>query len=312
MVEFGEQLRRAREEKGMTQQTLAEELYVTRQSVSHWECGDRFPDLLTTKKISEILDVSLDDLLSGKDMNKVVERNQVVENKFANNMMILLYAVAIFSILFNLIDRIITTDWTYITKWAVKCNDVYTAVNVYAEIICGVIGIAVFAYGLVHALKGTLSPKRIGVVIAVYFASNIVEFVNMMVQLRDPRLIGGNVALECIKFFPLIFGVIAAVMYYIRRDNKVIWPVMVIVVAAFELLKSFIWTVSCVFYDIKYLSEDNNQIHDALSTGDKSMIVTAILRGLPAVLAYGLMIYQTVILYNKRKNAAEITEEVTI
>ena len=51
MVEFGEQLRRAREAKGMTQQSLAEQLYVTRQSVSRWECGDRYPDLLTTKKI---------------------------------------------------------------------------------------------------------------------------------------------------------------------------------------------------------------------------------------------------------------------
>ena len=39
MVEFGEQLRRAREGKGMTQQSLAEQLYVTRQSVSRWECG---------------------------------------------------------------------------------------------------------------------------------------------------------------------------------------------------------------------------------------------------------------------------------
>lgn len=42
MVEFGEQLRRAREEKGMTQQSLAEQLYVTRQAVSRWECGDRY------------------------------------------------------------------------------------------------------------------------------------------------------------------------------------------------------------------------------------------------------------------------------
>ena len=79
MVEFGEQLRRAREGKGMTQQSLAEQLYVTRQSVSRWECGDRYPDLLTTKKISQILDVSLDDLLAGKDMVKLVERNPVIE-----------------------------------------------------------------------------------------------------------------------------------------------------------------------------------------------------------------------------------------
>ena len=81
MVEFGEQLRKAREGKGMTQQSLAEQLYVTRQSVSRWECGDRYPDLLTTKKISQILDVSLDALLAGKEMVKLVERNPVIEKK---------------------------------------------------------------------------------------------------------------------------------------------------------------------------------------------------------------------------------------
>ena len=107
MVEFGEQLRRAREEKGMTQQSLAEQLYVTRQSVSRWECGDRYPDLLTTKKISEILEVSLDDLLSGKEMEKVVERNPVIENKVANNIMIALYAVVVLSMLIPIFDYLL-------------------------------------------------------------------------------------------------------------------------------------------------------------------------------------------------------------
>ena len=45
MAEFGEQLRKAREEKGMTQQSLAEKVYVTRQTVSRWEGGERYPDL---------------------------------------------------------------------------------------------------------------------------------------------------------------------------------------------------------------------------------------------------------------------------
>ena len=107
MVEFGEQLRRAREGKGMTQQSLAEQLYVTRQSVSRWECGDRYPDLLTTKKISQILDVSLDDLLAGKDMVKLVERNPVIEKKSANYIMIALYAFIVFSFLITIIDMII-------------------------------------------------------------------------------------------------------------------------------------------------------------------------------------------------------------
>lgn len=63
MAEFGEQLRKAREEKGITQQTLAEELYVTRQTISRYENGERYPDIVTLKKMSAFLGVSTDYLL---------------------------------------------------------------------------------------------------------------------------------------------------------------------------------------------------------------------------------------------------------
>lgn len=62
-MEFGEQLRKAREDKGMTQQNLADKIFVTRQSVSRWERGERYPDLLMIKKISGILGISIDELL---------------------------------------------------------------------------------------------------------------------------------------------------------------------------------------------------------------------------------------------------------
>ena len=39
MIEFGEKIKQLREEKGLTHQTMAEKLYVTRQAVSRWECG---------------------------------------------------------------------------------------------------------------------------------------------------------------------------------------------------------------------------------------------------------------------------------
>ena len=42
-MEFGEKLRQSREAKGMTQQKLADRLFVTRQAVSRWECGARYP-----------------------------------------------------------------------------------------------------------------------------------------------------------------------------------------------------------------------------------------------------------------------------
>ena len=63
MAEFGENLKNVREQKGYTQQTLADHLYVTRQAVSRWEGGSRYPDLMTAKKMAQFLEVSLDELV---------------------------------------------------------------------------------------------------------------------------------------------------------------------------------------------------------------------------------------------------------
>ena len=165
MVEFGEQLRRAREEKGMTQQSLAEQLYVTRQAVSRWECGDRYPDLLTTKKISQILEVSLDDLLSGKEMEKVVERNPVIEKKSVNNIMIALYAFVIISFFITIVDIIIRFP---LQSEMIDYKDIQAIV---INVLALLIQIVSFAYGFVNAIRGMLSPKRMGAVITAFFAA---------------------------------------------------------------------------------------------------------------------------------------------
>ena len=118
MGEFGEQLRKAREAKGMTQQTLAEHLYVTRQAVSRWECGDRYPDLIMAKKLAAFLEVSLDDLVSTDEMKKVAERNQIIEMPFMKHVLIILYACISLSFLFTAVDIIMrfpitSTDYSF-------------------------------------------------------------------------------------------------------------------------------------------------------------------------------------------------------
>lgn len=94
MVEFGEKLKQLREEKGMTQQTLAEKLYVTRQAVSRWECGARYPDLLTAKKIAQILEVSIDELLSGEELKQNIEKEPILAQPAANILQTILYTSA--------------------------------------------------------------------------------------------------------------------------------------------------------------------------------------------------------------------------
>ena len=43
---IGENLKRLRKEKGLTQEQLAERLNVSFQAVSKWECGDGYPDIV--------------------------------------------------------------------------------------------------------------------------------------------------------------------------------------------------------------------------------------------------------------------------
>lgn len=54
---FKETLAAAREQRGMTQQDLAEKLYVTRQAVSRWENGETEPSVDMRKLIAAVLDV---------------------------------------------------------------------------------------------------------------------------------------------------------------------------------------------------------------------------------------------------------------
>lgn len=61
----GKNIKKFREQKGLTQDALAEKLNVTRQALSNWERGKTQPDIETLQKISEILEVSVEELIYG-------------------------------------------------------------------------------------------------------------------------------------------------------------------------------------------------------------------------------------------------------
>ena len=70
MTPFSENLKNARKAKNMTQLDLASKLFVTKQAVSKWELGKGYPDPETLPLISEILEISIDELM-GKIMDKI-------------------------------------------------------------------------------------------------------------------------------------------------------------------------------------------------------------------------------------------------
>lgn len=70
-MSFGDNLKYFRKQKSFSQDCLANKLNVTRQAVSRWENGKSLPDIQTLSKISEIFDVSIDCLISGKNESDI-------------------------------------------------------------------------------------------------------------------------------------------------------------------------------------------------------------------------------------------------
>lgn len=75
-MKFNEKLKYFREKKGYTQEDLASELLISRQSISKWENGINEPDLETIKKLCQIFDCSLAELI---DDDKVVVSSKEVK-----------------------------------------------------------------------------------------------------------------------------------------------------------------------------------------------------------------------------------------
>ena len=163
MAEFGENVRKAREEMGITQQTLADKLYVTRQAVSRWENGSRYPDLLTAKSLAKALDTSLDELLVDDDMRTYPEVNPVLEYPLHKRVQTALFAAAFVTNLITVIwyiGFILTESRVYMTDWE-GVSQIVGAVT--TAMVTGIL-----LYGLIKSIKDTVNPNtaaRIAVMI---------------------------------------------------------------------------------------------------------------------------------------------------
>lgn len=69
--EIGANIRIAREAAGLSQAALAQEIYVSRQTVNNWECGRTLPDVESLKMLSRRLETSVDALM-GDDAQELL------------------------------------------------------------------------------------------------------------------------------------------------------------------------------------------------------------------------------------------------
>ncbi|MGT2833467.1 helix-turn-helix domain-containing protein [Streptococcus halotolerans] len=102
MTIFAEQLKSLRAAKNLSQDALAEQLYISRQAISKWENGDATPDMDNLIQLATILEVSLDELILRKTPEVRIER--VFEKKKVNiKELIRLYWIIVANVLATLL-----------------------------------------------------------------------------------------------------------------------------------------------------------------------------------------------------------------
>lgn len=75
-MRIADKIKNARIQKGYTQEQVAENLLVSRQTISNWENGKSLPDIISIIKMSELYELSLDEMMKGdKALLKKVERD---------------------------------------------------------------------------------------------------------------------------------------------------------------------------------------------------------------------------------------------
>lgn len=82
-MEIGKKLKEARINSGLTQEQVAEEIKVTRQTISNWENERSYPDIINVIDLSNLYSLSLDDLLKGDD--KMIEHLEENTNIVKSN-----------------------------------------------------------------------------------------------------------------------------------------------------------------------------------------------------------------------------------
>lgn len=185
-MELNKQIKKHRAEMNLSQEELAEKLYVTRQTISNWETGKNYPDIHSLLLMSTLFDVSLDQLIKG-DVEIMKEKIKTEDIKmfdrygkiFTGLLLLsivsiapLVYFLRLFGALIAAVLYIITIYYSIKIEKLKKDNDIQT----YKEIIA-------FSNGehLDEINKqreyGKRPYQKVVVVLLVSIASGVISFI---------------------------------------------------------------------------------------------------------------------------------------
>lgn len=129
-MEIDKRIKDARQKNNITQESLAEQLGISRQTVSSWETGKSYPDIVSVIKMSDIFNISLDKML--KEDKKLVNNMQEKMDTVKSNK----------SIVFTILFAIIFFGGIYLIQIFIdipKVNNLFFNIGVMIVFIVGVL-----------------------------------------------------------------------------------------------------------------------------------------------------------------------------
>ena len=80
-MEFNEKLQKLRKDENLTQEELAEKLFVSRTAISKWESGRGYPSIDSLKAIAKYFHITIDELICGEEIVTLAEQDIKETNK---------------------------------------------------------------------------------------------------------------------------------------------------------------------------------------------------------------------------------------
>lgn len=121
---IGKKLKEARMQAGFTQEKVSEEIQVSRQTISNWENEKSYPDIISIIKLSDLYEISLDELLKGDDeiIKHLEKSTNTVESGRKMSIIVIISLIAIAALLIFMGDRSSILIWvTMILEFGLLC-----------------------------------------------------------------------------------------------------------------------------------------------------------------------------------------------
>lgn len=189
-MELNEKIKKYRKEAGLSQEDLASKIYVSRTLITKYESGSVFPTQENLEKIADALGLKVEDLLSNKEKNEIVEKSYKTNHMFWMILSICFASISVILLLLSVIPFYQYSSYDYSTV-SYPDNPTPTHVTGYASII-----------GATLRVGNLISVINIVLLVCSIIVS-LLSFVNL-----------NNKALKIIRAVSIVIFVVSVVLFF--------------------------------------------------------------------------------------------------